>query len=202
MANEILSSLLKEYEQKRLRAELDLEKRKEELYKNVPRLAQIEDKLSKYAINTAKEMLKNNKNTINELNIYVEKLKKEKKNILESIKLDSSYLKPKYECLDCNDTGYIVNEDFTTTMCHCLKQKILDKSYNKSNISNLDKENFKTFNLNIFSETIDEKNGMSPRDNMKYIYDKCKEFVDEFNNPNTKNLLFTGNIGLRKNFYV
>ena len=86
MANEVLSSLLKEYEQKRVRAELDLDRRKEELYKNVPRLSQIEEELSKYAINTAKEMLKGNTNGVKELNVYVEKLKKEKENILKKEK--------------------------------------------------------------------------------------------------------------------
>lgn len=202
MANEILSSLLKEYEQKRIMAEMDLERRKEKLYKTVPRLAAIEEELSKYAINIAKQMLNNNKNGIEELNKYVKKLKKEKEKILINKKLDSSYLKPKYECKDCNDTGYITNSNYTTTMCHCLKQKILDKSYNKSNVSNLDKENFNTFDLNIFSNIKDSKYNTSPRENMKYIYDKCIDFVNNFDNINTKNLLFTGNIGLRKNFYV
>ena len=36
MSNEILNSLLREYEQKKLKAELDLEKRKEQLYKLIP----------------------------------------------------------------------------------------------------------------------------------------------------------------------
>ena len=200
MANEVLSSLLKEYEQKRVRAELDLERRKEELQKSIPRLEQIEEELSRYAINTAKEMLTNNKNGIKELNIYVEKLKKEKEDILKSRKLDESYLKPKYECGDCNDTGYIVNSDYTTTMCHCLKQKMLDRSYNKSNMSNLDKENFETFNLNVFSDVKDSRFNMSPRENMKYIQKKCIEFVQYFDDTKTKNLLFTGNIGLGKTF--
>ena len=34
MANETLNSLLKEYEQKKLNAELDLDRKKENLYKN------------------------------------------------------------------------------------------------------------------------------------------------------------------------
>lgn len=202
MTNEILSSLLKEYEQKRVRAELDLDRRKEELHKKVPRLAQIEQELSKHAINTARKLLNDNKTDIEELNKYVEILKKEKEEILKKENLDISYLKPKYECEDCKDTGYIQNNDYTTEMCHCLKQKILDKSYNKSNISNLDKENFQTFNINVFSENIDERFEMSPKENMKYIYEKCTEFVKEFDNPEYKNLLFTGNIGLRKNIYV
>ena len=60
MSNEILNSLIKEYEQKKLLAELDLEKRKNDLYKKVPKLKQIEDDLNQFAINTAKNILKNN----------------------------------------------------------------------------------------------------------------------------------------------
>ena len=50
MSNEILNSLIKEYEQKKLLAELDLEKRKNDLYKKVPKLKQIEEGFHK-AIN-------------------------------------------------------------------------------------------------------------------------------------------------------
>ena len=60
MANEILNSLLREYEQKKINAELDLEKRKENLYDLIPRLRQIEDELNKMAISTAKGILSNN----------------------------------------------------------------------------------------------------------------------------------------------
>ena len=197
MSNEILSSLLKEYDQKRIRAEQELERRKEDLYKKIPRLAQIEQELSQHAINTAKKILVNNRDEVKELNNYVEKLKKEKQSILEEENLDSSYLKPKYECEDCKDTGYIQNSNLTSTMCHCLKQKILNKSYNKSNISNLDKENFQTFDLFVFSEKKDEKFKISPRENMEFISKKCMEFVKEFDNLEYKNLLFTGNVGLR-----
>lgn len=197
MSDEILGSLLKEYEQKRVRAELEAERRKKELYERIPRLAQIEQELSSHAINTAKKILINNIDEIEQLNKYVEKLKIEKEKILKDNKLGNAYLKPIYECKECNDTGYIQNDDYTTTMCHCLKQRILDKSYNKSNMSNLDKENFQTFNLNVFSSEKNEKFNISPRENMEYINKKCIEFVQEFDNPEYKNLLFTGNIGLR-----
>ena len=56
MDNDILNSLLKEYDQKRIRAELDLEKRKETLYKSIPELQEIEDKINSYSINNAKNI--------------------------------------------------------------------------------------------------------------------------------------------------
>ena len=43
MANEILNSLLKEYQQKKMNAELDLERRKQLLYKLIPRLEEIDN---------------------------------------------------------------------------------------------------------------------------------------------------------------
>ena len=206
MANTVLGSLLKEYEQKRLNAELELEKRKAALYKKEPKLEKIEAELSKHAIKTAKSVLKNdNKDSIKELNKYVEKLKKEKQEILKKEKLDTSYLKPQYECKKCQDTGYITNKDYSTSMCSCLKQRMLDISYNKSNMANLKIENFKTFNINKFSNKANPdlyKTDISPRENMKYIKEQCEEFVKEFDNPEYKNLLFTGNVGLRKNLYV
>ena len=55
MANEILYSLLKEYEQKKLKKELDLEKRKEALYKEIPRLQKIQEDINNLAISTAKK---------------------------------------------------------------------------------------------------------------------------------------------------
>lgn len=202
MANEVLNSLLKDYEKKKLQAEIDCEKRKEQLYKNVPKLGEIEDELNNFAINMTKNILKNGDSSLekNELEKRITNLKMEKAKILSELHLPSDYLKPHYECKICNDTGYITDSNYKTTMCSCLKQKLFDYSFNKSNMSNLDKENFSTFNANVFSDEVDVakyKYNISPRRNILNIKDKCLEFVENFDNPNYKNLLFTGNVGLR-----
>lgn len=205
MSNEVLNSLLKEYERKKLKAELDLEKRKEELYQKVPRLQQIEDELNNFAILTAKNILLHNDSSLAELNHKAENLKYEKACILQDAHLPNNYLKPHYECSICKDTGYISSDNYKTEMCNCLKQKLLDASFHKSNMANLDKENFDTFNENLFSDEIDVAKyrfNISPRTNIKNIKQKCIEFIENFDNPNSKNLLFTGNTGLRKNLYV
>ena len=176
MSNEILNSLIKEYEQKKLLAELDLEKRKNYLYKKVTQFKPIEDDLNQFAINTAKNILKNNEASINELEIKASQLKKEKIEILKELNLPTDYLQPFYECKICNDTGYIMNNNYKTEMCNCLKQKLLNYSFNKSNMSNLDKENFNTFNENIFSDEVDlskYKFNISPRKNIINIKNKC-----------------------------
>lgn len=200
MSNEVLNSLLKEYEQKKLKAEIDLEKRKEELYKKIPRLQEIEDELNHFAISTAKNILNNPTSSLDSLNKKIELLKYEKACILQNSNIDVNYLTPTYECSICKDTGYIRKDDFKTEMCSCLKQRLLNVSFNKSNMSNLGKENFETFNENLFSDEIDiakYRFNISPRSNIKNIKEKCIEFVEDFDNPNSKNLLFTGNTGLR-----
>ncbi len=202
MAHEILNSLLKEYEKKKLNAELEAEKRKDILYEKVPKLKEIEDELNSFAINTAKNILKNGASIEEqeELKHKVASLKQQKEDIFKELNISSDYLKPHYECSLCNDTGYVTDSNYKTTMCTCLKQKLLDYSFNKSNMSNLNKENFSTFDPNIFSDEVDVAKyrfNISPRKNILNIKDKCIEFVENFDNPNYKNLLFTGNTGLR-----
>jgi len=200
MANEVLNSLLKEYEQKKLKAELDLEKRKEELYQKIPKLQQIEDELNRFAISTAKNILFHHTSSLEELHQKSEKLKYEKACILQDANLPNNYLTPNYECPICKDTGYISNNSYQTQMCTCLKQKLLDISFYQSNMTNLVSENFNTFNEKLFSDEIDVAKyhfNISPRENIKNIRQKCIEFVENFDNPDSKNLLFTGNTGLR-----
>ena len=76
---------------------------------------------------------------------------------------------------------------------------------NNSNISNLNKENFEKFNPLMYSDEVDVakyKFNISPRNNILKIKEKSIEFINNFDNENYKNLLFTGNAGLRKNIYV
>ena len=202
MADEILNSLLKEYSQKKLQAELDLEKRKEELYNSIPRLRQIEDDLNNFAISTAKNILKNGSSPEEEqeLKNKAELLKAEKARILAELNLPDNYLQPFYSCSICKDTGYVSDGGYNMVMCSCLKQKLLDYSFNKSNMSNLNKENFSTFNPNMFSDEVDIAKfhfNISPKTNILNIKNKCVQFVENFEDPAQKNLLFTGNTGLR-----
>ena len=202
MSNEFLSTLLLEYDKKKRRAELDLENRKEELYNKFPRLREIEEELNSFAINTAKSILAGS-SSLDNLQLKVTELKAEKVKILEENNISNTFLEPKYECSFCKDTGYIQTGNSASSMCSCLKQQLLDVSYNKSNISNLGKENFSTFNANIFSDKPEPekyKINISPRQNILSIKSKCIDFVENFDNPEIKNLLFTGNTGLGKTF--
>ena len=202
MSNAILNSLLKEYDQKKINAEIDLEKRRQNLYKLLPRLEAIDNELHNFAITTAKNILNNSSNSysIDNLKQKILDLKKEKESILLENNYNLDYLKPSYDCKICNDTGYILDNKHNTIMCNCLKQKLLDISFNKSNISNLEKENFDNFNELIYSDEVDlskYKFNISPRKNILNIKNKSIQFINNFENPEYKNLLFVGSTGLR-----
>ena len=203
MASEILSKLLLEYDQKKRKAELDADKRKEELYTKIPRLQEIENELNNYAINTAKSILYGTSYGITELNAKIANLKSEKEKILKENNISTNYLEPHYECTICKDTGYIQTGTSASSLCSCLKQKLLDISYNKSNISNLKTQNFDNFSDIYYSSEINEEKyhaKISPKDNILKIKDICYKFIENFDDSNEKNLLFTGNTGLGKTF--
>jgi len=100
--------------------------------------------------------------------------------------------------------GYI-QDKYKTTMCNCLKQRLFNIEFNKSNLNNLDKENFNNFNINLYSDTPNKekyKSNISPRENTSIIKDICLNFIKNFNNPEEKNLLFTGGTRIRKNIFI
>lgn len=203
MSNSTLKNLLKEYEQKRIWAISDLDRRKEELYSSNLRLSEIDLELNNYAINTAKSILSNgSNNSIDNLKSKIEDLKKEKNDILNALNINEDFFKPNFECDLCEDTGYIKDGN-KYILCSCIKQKLFDVEYNKSNISNLQKDNFDNFDFNLYSDKVNEdlySSNLSPRDNIKNIKDIALSFINNFDDANEKNLLFLGNTGLGKTF--
>lgn len=206
MDNLVLKLILREYETKRNIAIQEAEKRKRELLAVNPRLSEIEAELANISIQTAKSILQteneNQKKLLADLKKQSTELIKEKNKFLKDLVKDSNFLKPHFECKTCKDTGY-VEKDGISTMCNCLKQQIFNTYYNKSNIGNLEKENFKKFNTNLFSNEKNPeiyKSKLSPRENIETIKEKAQNFIQNFNDPGEKNLLFTGNTGLGKTF--
>ena len=203
MNNSILNNLLNEYEKIRINNIHDLEERKSKIYLSNPKLQEIDDKISKLSINSAKSIINNNsKDTLNNLKVELDKLKKEKESLLKSLNLPKDYLSLKYNCSICKDTGYII-ENGKTTMCSCLKQKIFNIEYNQKNGNIIKNQNFENFNINLYSDKSDEKkynSKLSPRENILDIKNAAINFIENFDYENTKNLIFSGGTGLRKNF--
>lgn len=206
MNNTNMKSLLTEYDYKRRAAIRDLEERKASLYLLCPELENIEKEISNVSIRNGIAILKasseEKEKIALQLKLKLEKLKNEKLLILKKLGKSEDYLEPFFECKICKDTGFIL-ENGKTSLCGCLKQKLYNLEFNKSNLSNLEKDTFENFNLNLYSSEINKEkyhSDISPKQNILIIKNICQNFINNFDNPNEKNLLFTGNTGLGKTF--
>lgn len=206
MEQSLLKQILHEYEEKRELAYEKAKIHKQELLAVNPRLSEIENELSNISIQTAKAVIGANKEEkeklLTDLKKQANTLMKEKTAFLKTLSKDSNFLNPQFECKMCKDTGYVLR-DGKYCMCTCLKQRIYDVAYNKSNMGNLERENFSTFDLRYFSDKPNKelyKSDISPRQNINIIREKAENFINNFDDPTEKNLLFTGNTGLGKTF--
>lgn len=202
MNNQTLNTLLKEYEKKKFNAELAFENARKNFYRLHPNIENINSELNKTALDISKAILSKDEIKIKNLKKYFNDLKYKKEKILENVHVPIEAREPIYECKLCKDTGYVTDSNNRSVLCNCIKQKIFDIEFNKSNIGNLEKENFENFDLYLYSDEIDEKKynaKISPRQNILNIKSISEKFIKNFENPDEKNLLFLGNTGLREN---
>lgn len=200
MKDSTLRDILINYERKRDKADRALEQRKNDVYNQIPKIKEIDDEINKVGLEMMKLVLKNpakreelcleSKNKINEL-------QNQKQQLLNQYEVPKWYLDLQYECNMCKDRGFLANGK----KCNCLKQALINESYKMSNLSRmLEKQNQSTYNDSIFSEEIDPKNGISPRQNMQLILSICDDFIYNFDKDDDRNLLFYGDTGLGKTF--
>jgi DNA replication protein DnaC len=134
---------------------------------------------------------------INHLKTIIDDLKKEKAFLLTENNIPLSDLQVKYDCKKCKDTGFLDNGN----KCSCLKQEIINRYYKMSTIAKrLKKENFQSFDIDIFSNQPFKNEDKTPRENMKDILSFVESYVINFNTTDHKNLLFYGDPGQGKTF--
>ena len=85
-------------------------------------------------------------------------------------------------------------------MCRCLKAYCAREQQKElSRMLDLGNQSFETFSLEWYSQAEDPALGVSPRENMDWIYRTCKRYAAAFG-PGSGNLLLTGDPGLGKTF--
>ena len=203
MSDQILKQILKEYEKKRFNYENEADYRKKVFFEENPEIEKLNHELNNLAIEISKNIIGNNNYNLNNLKIKFNNLKKEKNNLLKKLNISENYFLPNYECKICNDTGYILDSNNKSILCNCIKQKLFNIKYNSANIGDLNKENFSNFDISLYSDKKNKEKfnaDISPQKNIENIKKISEKFIFEFDNPEEKNLLFTGNTGLGKTF--
>lgn len=200
MYNQVLKDILMKYERKRDNLILEQKIRKEEVYRKIPEIKAIDQEIFEIGLNMSRAIIENPDNykeEIGKIRKQMQSFQMEKAILLTENNIPADYMDIKYDCNDCEDTGYLINGE----KCNCLIQNLIYKAYEMSNIKNvLERENFDTFNINIFPDEIFEDEELTPRENMEYISNLCVDFVNNFDINNGENLLFYGSTGLGKTF--
>lgn len=109
------------------------------------------------SINYAKLSLSNEPVDFQELQVLNHSLALEKEHLLETNGFPRDYLKPRYHCSLCNDTGI-----YQSTKCRCFQQAVVDLLYSQSFLQQrLKEENFAMFRYDFYPDTPDlEQPGM------------------------------------------
>lgn len=198
-----IKRLEREYEYKRNEANKLFLAEKKAIYDSNPKLSELDLEIKKNGIQAAKLSLSNNSEEKRIAKQILEKklldLKTEKEKILKSLNFK---LEPKYTCDKCKDTGYTYSSN-GSEMCSCMKQNLINEAYNNSNMHNLKNETFEKLDLNLFSNEPNcclYKSNLSPKENMNKIISISKDFINNFESSEQKNLLFTGTTGVGKTF--
>ena len=125
---------------------------------------------------------------------------KEKKELLIRHGFPADYLSMHYRCPKCEDTGY--RGDIIKEKCSCLIQKILERTYQLSDINDLERENFDTFDPEVFPDVPVEGSRLTQREYMVQLKNRLMDYVGKFPNNKRKTILFSGKTGLGKTFLL
>lgn len=198
MTNSDFNKILRMYDQRQAKNRQELLDRQDKAFAAVPRLREIHNEIGSVGLKSIQATLREpNKKAFfeNQLLSTIQRLKEERTSLLKTNRFPDDYLEPHYTCSDCQDTGYIQNE-----RCHCLKQAVIDFSYEQSNLKHvLENENFSKFSFNYYSKEIDKTVGISPYTNMQSVHQHCIDFTQQFN-THFNNLILYGQSGLGKTF--
>lgn len=188
--------ILRKYEERQLEARHELEKHVDEIYEKIPRVSQINECIATLSVSVAKERLSGKTVDFKAYKEDVEKLSKEKEQLLAEYGFKTNYLSENYLCDNCKDTGYV-----GSNKCSCFKREIINVLYQQSNIMDLlYHENFNTFSYSYYSENgTNSATGVSPLQNIKKVVSVCNDFINTFE-TNYTNLFIYGETGVGKTF--
>ena len=187
-----------EIESRRNKVFQTLELHKAEISKKAPEIDSLYNRILQTSIDLSKAILSRsdnigkiidelkNKNLENQLLIKV---------MLKEFGYPEDYLKAKFTCPICNDSGYV-----NGSRCQCFNELIKKYTVDELNEScKIELHDFDEFNLGLYSNIPDEKSGIIPRERMNEILIQCRNYVDTFS-KNSCSLFFLGKTGLGKTF--
>ncbi|MDY5626196.1 MAG: ATP-binding protein [Clostridia bacterium] len=192
------SELSDEYFALKEQNELKFEQQKEFLYNAHPRLKEIDTEISLTALRCARKIADKSRTVEDvsaEMMETLNRLKAEREAYIAKNNIDPSYINPRYSCEICKDTGYVNGK-----MCKCLKSRLVQKLYERSNMSEENKKcTFSKFKLGFYSDKDENNLGISPLENIKEVLIACKKYCENFS-KSKQGIYISGNAGVGKTY--
>ena len=192
------TELMDMYEKIRTDENRKLMKRREEIKNKYPEILELDTTIQKLCLNLSMAALRGitDQNELNNIKEEITDLRAKKYEMLVSHGYNPDYLNLHYNCPKCKDTGFIGIDK-----CSCFKSKLIKLYYKDSDLEEAVKtNNFKNFNINLYSNHKLNDERYTPRKNIEDILEYITgEYLPNFKNSNT-NLLFYGNSGTGKTF--
>lgn len=193
---EICAKAQRIIDDRRTKANYQLEMRRQEVYENAPEALEIE-KQAASAVTELSKLIISHRGDFKQSFERIKKNNTDAQNylleILSAHGYPEDYLQIKYTCPDCKDTGY--GED--GKRCHCfteLASKLSVEELNRS--ANMPDCDFEHFDIEYYPKTLDS-DGVVPYNEMKEVYRWCRIYADNFS-CSSDSLLMIGKTGVGK----
>lgn len=184
--------------QRRRRGEAELLRRQAEVYEKAPRVKVIDGDMRTCMLDVIAAALSHGDSAEEEVerigkeNLF---LQRERAAALTAAGFPEDYLDPKPMCSRCGDTGYI-----GSAPCSCLMELYhREQAKELSSLLSIGEQRFENFQLKWYDGEKDPGSGISPREQMSFVYTACKTYAENFG-ARSGNLLLTGGPGLGKTF--
>jgi DNA replication protein DnaC len=194
----ILHKSLTRFEEDKQRRAEAFARRREQIFREIPRLEEIDRELKGAMSKIIASSLRRGTDPLPALRVIRDRnldLQRERSALLMEHGYEADELEEKPACVLCGDAGFRDG-----AMCRCLR-----KYYARAQIEELSKlldvgtASFETFNFDWYSSEVRPNLGISPRENMEQNFDTCQDYARQFG-PRSGNLLLTGQPGLGKTF--
>jgi len=188
--NKRQKEILEAYQNKNKRAQFIHKQRIQKLEREIPELVRLSEEQAALGIEQIRKG--NDPQSQERYQKDYRRIEEEKIKLLTERGYNPTWLTPDYQCVRCNDTGYIGSE-----MCICLAEALKEAAFSGFDLScYVRHQNFDTFDLTLFEDTSGAK---SIRKRMAAIKNKMQHYAENFNRSE-ESFLFTGQPGVGKTF--
>ncbi len=196
LSNSQYDAIMREYGRQQLENQHQLEARRNEIYRVIPAVRELEAEIAGRSVARAKRLLAGDTGALDELREELADLREQKALLIRAKGYPEDYLELHYRCPDCKDTGWRQGRK-----CHCFLRAQMKLLYAQSNLDHvLDQENFSRLSYDYYdSNEIIPELGLTNADYMRRVVAGCREFAADFDRKK-ENLLFTGSTGVGKTF--